>query len=136
MDERGRDLTGKKNKRGELQDEGGSESEMSHLLTTSAPNHHRQSTLRSTPPTCSPPKNISIVITPCHPSLPPLPLPPTHHPNSANHRLANTNRCLPHRLPSTNTFRPLVTPSMRTQSGRGFTHGAMATQTPRDRRES
>lgn len=114
-----------------------------HLLTTSntSPSAEKlnpppppQSTPRSTPPTCSSPKNISIVTTrsplPFHYPVPPppLPLPPTRRPHSANFRLVSTNRCLPHRLPSTNTFRPLVTPSTRTQSRRGFTHGAMATK--------
>lgn len=120
------------------------------LFTTWASNTHQlfmlqresQPSIKSTPPTCSVPKNISIVITrtslPCLYPIPPplLPLPPTHRPHSDNLRLVNTNRCLPHRLPSTKTFRPLVTPSTRTQSDCGFTHGAMATKSRRDRREN
>lgn len=130
---------------GQLQDEDGIESGMSrrcHLLTNLAPSNHRsfihqstpQSTSGSTHPTCSPPKNISIVITRSPlPFLyttppPPFPLPPTHHTHSANLRLVSTNRCLPQRLPSTKTFRPLVTPSTRIQSDPGFSHGHKDTQ--------
>lgn len=54
-------------------------------------------------------------------------LPPTTS-QCDNHRLVNTNRCLPLGLPSTNTFHPLVTPSAHTQSDTRFTRRATRSQ--------
>lgn len=55
--------------------------------------------------------------------------PPPTHIHSLS--LASTDRCLAHRLPSTQTLHPLVTPSTCSQSGHGFARGV--TQTRRGR---